>query len=273
MSGSEFLKSFRKEWGIGVERNPTTLRELLYLGEAALDESSLSSDFMKGCELIRGRVVQVYEQSADELEAAETIAPELLQHLEGSMHCYEEILETLEALRGGLELELLGQLEEDLEQLAACQDALALWENQPSCPRCGYRGGTRECPDCRVHLVLADANPPALPPVKLGPDYVKLREVAGLVAQGQVPYKELEAAIGRLGSELFRMGALARQGGSMGLDLSPFKELLGKALAGLEQMQRFDSSCHIADLNQGWAQVSQAGVALLNLSEQLQEEG
>lgn len=267
MSHHDFLRSFKQAWGIEVDRQPQTVRGLLELGEAARENPDLMGDLIGSAERLYDLVADVLEACIHDIDSNAGLDPALLPHLEGSVDGYQLMLDGAELLtEEDVDLErALSLLDKGIKKQQHHQEGIALWQNQPACPRCASRSReTRTCETCGVHLVVPDLNPPPLPAVELGGHYLDLRIAAGQVAQGEAPLSILQEALDALAEELFTLNRLLGQ--LKGFDASAFLEVLESLFSGLERMQSFETSCEIADLNQGWLVVSQGGLKLRSLS-------
>jgi hypothetical protein len=272
MSHNDLLRSLRDAWGVEVDREPQTIRGVIELGHAALQDQDLVTDLRASGKRFCDMVARVVDECIHDIDTTPDIDPGLLPHLEGSLEGYQAISDGVEELadaKGDI-AQAVAWLEEGVELQRSHQQGIELWQNQPSCPLCGIRSQqSRVCDKCGVQLIIPDPNPPELPSLELGEKYVELRKVAGLVATGKTQLSALGQAVDDLASDLFRLSRLLKKATAGGVDAAPMLQVLEGAFAGLERMQSFETTCAIADLNQGWAAVSQAGVKLQELAEEL----
>jgi hypothetical protein len=272
LSHHDFLKSLKDAWGVEADRNPKTVRGLLELGESAKTKPELMDDLVAAADKLCEPLAEVLDGCIHDVETTEGIDPGLLPHLEGSITAYQLILEGTEMIADQPEhfAEALVLIDEGVKMQQQHQDGIELWQNQPACPLCGTRSKeARTCVSCGVHLVIPDRNPPDIPAVVLGSNYVELRKVAGLVATGKTPVAALGQAVEGLASELFKLSRLLRQVTDKAFDIQPFLAVLERAFGGLERMQSFETTCAIADLNQGWLAVAEAGLELQKMAESI----
>ncbi|MCA9791969.1 MAG: hypothetical protein KC910_09255, partial [Candidatus Eremiobacteraeota bacterium] len=260
-----FLDSFKQAWGLDPDRNPQTIRGLLALGRHCLEHPEFEPDLTRAAERLASRVTDIYQQGQCELEQAQRVDPELMEHLLGSQQAYQEILEALAQLAPPLDEldETLENLEAGADLLAAHQRVILAWNDQAACPACGSHGKPGQlCGPCQAYRVYQDPNPPDIPAVELGDAYFDLHQACRGLATGQANLAALEGAIETLASALWQINNLARRNpGQAGL-----RQALAESFEGLDRLGQFTNSFAVADLNAGWLVVSQAGLKLESLS-------
>ncbi len=264
-----FLRLFEDQWGLEAEeREPQTLRELIALAQRCRVDESLEDRLRAALEDLLPKIVAIHQANVADMERSEHIDEALLGHLEGSLDAYEQIADAMEGMLEG-EFEALEDLEAGAELLAGHQQVLERWHSgvAPACPKCGRQAGPGQkvCPDCRAHFVYADSSGTEFETVNLGPAYGDIHLACGQVAIGEAAFSALEEKLKAMDGELNRVYALLAQlpeEAQQKYEVPKLRVLLEDSLLGLAQIRRFDDSCELADLNQGWKRLSQNGVRL-----------
>lgn len=264
-----FLKLFEDQWGVEQEeREPRTIRELIALAQRCRVDESLEDRLRAALEDLLPKIVSIHQANVADMENSRHLAEDLLVHLEGSLDAYEQIADSMEGMLEG-EFEALEDLEAGAELLAKHQNALERWHSgvAPACPKCGGHAGPGEkvCPDCQAHYVYADSSETEFETVTLGPAYGDIHTAAAQVATGDAPFSDLEEKLRVMDTEVNRVYALLAklpEEAQKKYEVPKIRVLLEDSLLGLAQLRRFDDSCELADLNQGWKRLSQTGVRL-----------
>ncbi|MCA9794784.1 MAG: hypothetical protein KC910_23410 [Candidatus Eremiobacteraeota bacterium] len=254
--------------------NPRTVRGTISLAQRYLAGEVEVDELAEAVEWLAHQIRNIHRQSAQELKAQSKVDPQLRVHLEAQIDAYEVIGDGLERLSESLPdqaevADALTMVEEGAEILADHQQALEAWASGDVaiCPKCGRRQQARErqCPDCSVLLVLPDASDFEFQSVNLGPAYIELYEACKGIAEGELVVSELLARVDALSGELAQTEFLLEQldsGARAQLNAPAISAQLQRSLEGLERIRGFADSAALADLNRGWATVSQAGEQL-----------
>lgn len=274
-----FLKLFEEQWGFTPEeRRPETIRELIALAQRCRKDESLQPQLNEALDDLLPKVIAIHDANLEDLEEAENVSSELLPHLEGSLDAYQQIVGAMQGMKEG-EFEALEDLEAGAELLAKHQNILTRWHSgeAPACPKCGAHGqsGEKVCSTCNVHLIYADRSGTEFESVTLGPSYTAVHEACHKVASGDASFAVLAEAISAMDQELNRAHALLSrlpEAEQEKLEVPRLQALLEDSLLGLAQIRRFDDSCELADLNQGWQRLSQAGATLSGALKPLAEQ-
>ncbi|MGE0495544.1 MAG: hypothetical protein AB7S38_40440 [Vulcanimicrobiota bacterium] len=254
--------------------NPRTVRGTISLAQRYLAQEAEVEELAEAVEWLAHQIRNIHRQSIQELQVETQVDPQLRVHLEAQIDAYEVIGDGLERLSESIPdhsevAEALSMVEEGAEILADHQEALQAWASGDValCPKCGRRQQARErlCPSCHIMLVLPDASDFEFQSVNLGPAYIELYEACKGVAEGNLAVRQLLASVDALANELGQTEFLLER-----LDATQRAQLnapaisaqLQRSLEGLERIRGFEKSAALADLNRGWAAVSQAGEQL-----------
>lgn len=266
MADNPFLNNLKE--ALGVEDEPqATVRGVI----------KMTRDWLKGefeAEPLKDSIEQVLQEAEGILAAYESqlnqsdqLDPEFREHVEGVIDGYNDVCEALSAIGEHLD-DNRDEVAVRVEELEGAADATAHhyatvteWNSgvKPVCPLCAYKaeGSETACPSCRAHLLIHDPNPPDLPVVTIGQDYVNIHNACAGLATGRGTVNQLLEALAVAEAGMKETRNILEQ-----LERANLVALADECLGGLKRMAQIETSCQVADLNRGWLQASQAVLAL-----------
>ena len=274
MADNAFLKGLFEAFGGEIEPE-ITIRGVIEMAHQWLEGEAEEQTFWQTAEKVLQNSRPVAPAFEKHLDSVDEVDPEFRTHMLGVIDGYSQAVEILEALVERPQdtdhlVELIEQLTEVADETAPHFRAVNEWNESgsPVCPLCAYRTRTREtsCPDCEVQLLIHDPDPPDLPVVEVGQEFLDVYSACAGVATGGGKLEQLLKAIEVAGSSIHQTRTLLVQ-----LKQEELVKLADHCLDGLERIATIETSCEVADLNRGWLQASEAAVQLAGYVAELQE--
>ncbi len=266
MADLPFLQGLKE--ALGVEEEPAaTVRGVLRMTREWLAGNFDVEELKDSIEVVLGEAEGILVGYEAQLSQSGRLHPSFRSHVIGVIEGYNEVCDALSGIGENLD-EDGDEVAARVEDLAAAAErtarhyqAVTEWNSgsRPVCPLCAYKAKQEEtsCPECEVLLLIHDPNPPDLPVITVGQEYVNIHNACAGVATGRGSVGQLLSALAVAERSMQETRNLLTQ-----VDRNDLVALADECLGGLARMARVQSSCQVADLNRGWLQATQAVLAL-----------
>lgn len=263
---ADFLGRFSEAFGVEVEADRNTVRGVIQLAKKFVEGEAEAGELEETIEPVARETEEAAEGFRAHLASLKVIDPQFRTHVEGIIEGYNTVCDHLATM-----LEQLPDQEQvapTIEELEAAADrtrdhyrAFSEWNavGKAVCPVCAFRAEAdeRRCPSCEVFLTIADPNPPDMPELTLGNDFVAIFNACVQIAGGTRSLDPLLNNLEKVELELQKTVELCNR-----LEQDEMANVARECLKGLEQMAQFQHTSQLSDLNQGWVHASSCMVAL-----------